>query len=125
MGYWARCGRPGAEGRLNLRPPGRFLVDTGASDVTIPEDAAKYGLKLSQGRTTRVRTAAGVHDVKVVLADYVGLGPLVAKNVEVPVLDTYEPGNNIVSQLRLSFLGRFDMTMDSQAGTLVMRAKKQ
>jgi clan AA aspartic protease (TIGR02281 family) len=112
------------EGRLNLRPPGRFLVDTGASYVTIPaKDAEQYGLDVSQGRAVRVRTAAGIHTAKIVLASFFGVGPLVAQNVEVAILDTYEPGENAAGLLGLSFLNRFDLNMDSKTGTLVIRAK--
>lgn len=105
------------EGKINGRPV-RFLVDTGASMVSMGvSDARRLGLDLSQAIVGRSQTANGVVNVRRVMLDSVQVGSMVVFNIEASVHETDLP----VVLLGMSFLSRMDMTHEGSRLTLRKR----
>ena len=90
---------------------GRFLVDTGASAVSVTRAyAEKAGLPLTETRDVMLHTANGVTTAKPSRAATVALGGAVAKNVFVVVLPEGKGlGPGLDGLLGLSFLANFDI----------------
>lgn len=99
--------------RLNNRVNASFLVDTGATDVLLPQSVAnELGLRPS-GRTKVYSTANGILTQQVVLLDSVSLGGATAKNVVASI----SPSMNI-GLLGLSFFNHFRYAVDPVAGVI-------
>lgn len=103
---------------------GRFVLDTGASYVALKESfATKAGVTVQEDGTVRLSTANGVTTGKLGRADLVQLGKVQATNVALVVqpdrAGTY--GTGIDGLLGMSFLSRFDLTMNAKTVTLRAR----
>lgn len=108
-----RSGHYVAEGTINGRPVS-FLVDTGATDVSLPESAAR-ALGLEFGPRVKVMTAAGPADAWVTRLDEVTVGGISRKNVRATI--TTGEFNGIL--LGMSFLKHY--SLQQQDGRLVIR----
>lgn len=97
-------GHYAVEGSINLKPT-FFLVDTGATDISIPYNFAVHaGVKGCE--KMKVTTASGVSDACRGLADEVVVGQYIFKNVEVVYKksmpeDTFLLGMSILSQFEM------------------------
>lgn len=95
-----------------------FLVDTGASMVTIPSSSAdSLGLEIANGERN-LSTAGGMvkaHEVTIATFEIEGW---VEYNVRAYVLDL--PGRPGVGLLGLNYLGRFRMDLKTDEGTLML-----
>jgi clan AA aspartic protease (TIGR02281 family) len=92
-----------------------FLVDTGASDVSIPQWAAdRLGLD-STGRTREYQTANGVVEEDVIMLRSVDLGGARVEHVPASISRSMEMG-----LLGLSFLNHFTYNLDAAAGVLTL-----
>jgi aspartyl protease family protein len=80
-----RNGHYEAEGQINGQPV-IFLVDTGATDVSLPESAAR-ALGLDFGPRVTVMTAAGPAGAWVTRLDEVTVGGIRRKNVRATITD--------------------------------------
>jgi clan AA aspartic protease (TIGR02281 family) len=99
--------------RLNNRVNARFLVDTGASDVLLPQRVAnELGLRPS-GRTKVYSTANGLVTHDVVSLDSVALGGARARGVMASVSPSMSIG-----LLGLSFFNRFKYSVDPGQGVI-------
>ncbi len=99
--------------RLNNRVNARFLVDTGATDVLLPQRVAdELGLQPS-GRTKLYSTANGTITQEVVLLDSVALGGATAKGVVASISRSMDIG-----LLGLSFFNHFRYAIDPVAGVI-------
>lgn len=97
----------------------RFLVDTGATMVSLPStEAARLGIDYRKGRRGFSRTANGVAVVYAVMLDSVSLGGITLYNVEGLV---HEAAGLDTALLGMSFLSRTDMLRDGANLTLVKR----
>ena len=97
----------------------RFLVDTGATMVSLPStEASRLGIDWRRGRRGFSRTANGVSVVYAVMLDSVTLGGITLHNVEGLVHDA---AGLDTALLGMSFLGRTEMRRDGQNLTLVKR----
>lgn len=109
-----RAGHYIANGRINGQPA-TFLVDTGASDISIPGDQARrWGL--TRGLARRYQTANGMITTYTTRLDRVELGDIVIENVRAhinPHLGTHE------ILLGMSFLR--DLEMIQRGDTLTLR----
>jgi aspartyl protease family protein len=95
-----------------------FLVDTGASMVTIPSSTAdSLGLEVVHGQRT-VSTAGGTVHVREVIIDSIEIDGQVEYDIGAFVLDL--PGRPGVGLLGLNYLGRFRMDLKPEEGTLVL-----
>ncbi len=109
-----RAGHYVANGEINGRPV-TFLVDTGATNVAIPGDAARR-LDLPLLGYAVSRTAAG--DVRVARThlDHVRLGDIRIEDISASIVDRME-GDEIL--LGMSFLKHLELTQ--RDGTLTLR----
>jgi aspartyl protease family protein len=97
-----------AKVRVNGAAPTSFVVDTGASYVTLTRRLAHdVGLDVARASQLLVQTANGRRTASVVSLDSVAIGGLTALRVPAVVVDDLGP--NIDGLLGLSFLARFDI----------------
>ena len=108
-----RNGHYEAEGQINGRSV-TFLVDTGATDVALPESTAR-ALGLDFGPRVQVMTAAGPANAWVTRLNEVTVGGIRRKNVRATITDG--EFNGIL--LGMSFLKYYDL--QQQDGRLVIR----
>jgi len=96
----------------------RFLVDTGATVVSIPgRDAARLGIDYRKGQPGMAQTAAGPTPVWRVKLDTVTIGDVTINQVDGIVM---ENGLDI-ALLGMSFLNRTEMKREGQMMTLTKR----
>jgi aspartyl protease family protein len=108
-----RNGHYEAEGEINGQPV-TFLVDTGATDVALPESVAR-ALGLDFGPRVQVMTAAGPSNAWMTRLDEVAVGGIRRKNVRASI--TSGEFNGIL--LGMSFLKHY--SLQQQDGELVIR----
>lgn len=102
--------------RINNSVTAPFLIDTGASDVLVPEAVAKrLGLDLEGGRTQQYSTANGVVEQKVVMLRTVAVGDAVVEDVPASVSE-----NMSVGLLGLSFFNHFNYNIDAAQGLVTL-----
>lgn len=96
-----------------------FLVDTGASLVTLPQSVARRaGVDFRNAQPVHVSTANGVIPAQRVILNNISLGPIRANLVEAMVVDDR---GLPVALLGMSFLNRADM--HRQGDTLTLRQR--
>ena len=106
------------EGAVN-RVPVRFMVDTGATMVSLPQrDADRLGIDYRSGRRASTRTANGAATVYVVKLDTVRIGDIELHGIEGLV---HEGGGLDQALLGMSFLNRVSMQRDGTTMTLIQR----
>ena len=108
-----RNGHYEAEGQINGQPV-TFLVDTGATDVALPESTAR-ALGLDFGPRVRVMTAAGPVTAWATRLDVVTVGGIRRENVRATI--TSGEFNGIL--LGMSFLKHYSLQQND--GRLVIR----
>jgi aspartyl protease family protein len=97
----------------------RFLVDTGATMVSLPaSEAVRLGIDYRRGQRGVSQTANGAAPVYRVMLDSVTVGDVTVLNVEGLVHDA--PGLD-VALLGMSFLNRMEMRRDGTNLVLVKR----
>jgi aspartyl protease family protein len=97
----------------------RFLIDTGATLVSIPAaEATRLGIDYRKGRRGMSQTANGAVAFWRVNLDSVTLGDVTIRNVEGAV---HESGGLDVALLGMSFLNRTEMKREGTYLTLVKR----
>lgn len=98
----------------------RFIVDTGASVVTIgSSDAKRAGISYLSGERGLMQTANGLAPAYRVKLDTVRLGEIMLNNVDGVVVEGNALGG--VGLLGLSFLNRIEMRRDGDSMTLTRR----
>lgn len=116
-----RVQRAGSSMRVSVRVNGRldvpFLIDTGATDVVLPQWAAdELGLDLSRARTGRYSTANGVVEQKLVRLDRVALQTAEVAGVPATVSPSMNEG-----LLGLSFFNHFKYDIDPVNGIVTLQ----
>jgi len=103
--------------RLNNAVTAPFLLDTGASDVLIPQSVAdRLGLQIGPDtRTKRYSTANGMVEHSVVMLRSVSLGKASVENVPASVSPSMGVG-----LLGLSFFNHFTYNIDAAAGVVTL-----
>ena len=103
--------------RLNNSVTAPFLLDTGASDVLIPQWVAdRLGVQVgADTRTKRYSTANGVVEHPDVMLRSVSLGDAKVENVPASVSPSMEVG-----LLGLSFFNHFTYNIDAAAGVVTL-----
>ena len=95
-----------------------FLVDTGATVVTIPSTTADaLGLEIVPGNRT-LATASGVVTVNEVIIESIEIKGWVEHDIRAIVLDM--PGRPKLGLLGTNYLGRFEMDLKPEEGTLLL-----
>ena len=96
----------------------KFLVDTGASNVSLgASDARRIGIDISKGQQGFVNTANGQASVTLVKLDTVRVGEIVLNNVDALVHQQDMP----FALLGMSFLNRMEMQRNGETMTLKKR----
>jgi aspartyl protease family protein len=111
--------------RVNGRADGRFIVDTGASVVTMSEDFARRAGIGDGERTTAEAMLADGRKVtaSAVLLSSVQTGEARGERIAAVILPG-PPAPGLDGLLGMSFLGRFVMHLDGAAGRLTLREFK-
>jgi clan AA aspartic protease (TIGR02281 family) len=104
---------------------GVFIIDTGASYVSIRTNFAERAKIPRDGNEIKLATANGLAKGKLSKADTVSLGKLVAKDVPVVVqaVDEKSFGPGVDGLLGLSFLSRFEMQV--AGGFIEIRTRRR
>jgi len=106
-------------GMINGAASVRFLVDTGASLVSISaDDARRAGINYLAGQRGMTQTASGVAPVYRVKLDVLKVGDITVYNVDAAV---HTSGQLPIALLGMSFLNRMEMKRDGVALTLTRR----
>ena len=96
-----------------------FLVDTGATFVSIPgKDARRMGIDFTKGPRGITQTANGPAPVYRIKLDSIRLGDIELLNVDAMVMDG---GGLDEALLGMSFLDRVEMRREGQTMTLIRR----
>ncbi|VAW35415.1 hypothetical protein MNBD_DELTA03-1555, partial [hydrothermal vent metagenome] len=107
---------------LNAGMNQKFMVDTGASMVTIPSDTADaLGLKIISdyhGSSQDVATAGGMVSAIRVMIDTLEINGWVEHDIPALVLDI--PGQPGMGLLGLNYLKRFKMNLNNGQGSLLL-----
>jgi aspartyl protease family protein len=99
----------------------QFLVDTGATSVTISaDDARRANVKYSPAERVIMQTANGAVPAYRVRFDTIKLGDITLNNVEGLVLEGNALGGRF-GLLGMSFLNRTDMKREGESLTLIKR----
>ncbi len=99
-----------------------FIVDTGASMVTIPRTAAKsLGLDINAAPVRQLITASQIISAPEVTLDSIQIGQRVERHVKALILDM--PDQDGQGLLGLNYLNRFQMDMNLKSGTLTLTPK--
>jgi clan AA aspartic protease (TIGR02281 family) len=119
--YKIRVEKTGSSMRVNVRLNDRvtapFYIDTGASDISLPEWVAReLGLDLDRARTGFYNTANGTVQSALVTLDSVELGGARVENVPAHVSKTMSVG-----LLGLSFFNHFRYRVDPVSGIVTLR----
>jgi clan AA aspartic protease (TIGR02281 family) len=103
--------------RINDRLDVPFLIDTGATDVVLPQWAAReLGLDLENARTGRYATANGVVEQKLVRLDSVSLQGAAVEDVPATVSPSMREG-----LLGLSYWNHFKYDIDPVNGIVTLK----
>jgi aspartyl protease family protein len=106
-----------AEGQINGGAI-RFVVDTGATAVTIPaSEATRLGIDYKRGQRGTTQTAGGPTPMYLVRLDTIRVGPIELHGVDAVVI---EQGLD-VSLLGNTFLNRMEIRREDQTMTLTRR----
>ena len=98
--------------------PIRFLVDTGASLISLgASDARRLGIDASKGKRGMTQTANGQSEIFLVKLDTVKVGDIVLNNVDAAVMQQDMP----FALLGMSFLNRMEIQQGGQTMTLKKR----
>jgi len=113
-------GRIPVTGMLNNRIQQDFIVDTGASMVTIPMAAARQlGIEINENTPVRdLVTAGGVVSAPRITVDALSVGGWTEYNVTAYVVDM--PNRAGFGLLGLNYLNRFRMDVNNRAGVLTL-----
>jgi aspartyl protease family protein len=108
---------------LNQTVEQKFIVDTGASTVTIPSSTAdRLGLSIDSGNPIRkVVTASGVIDAPEVILPSITVEGWEVANITALVVDI--PSQSDLGLLGLNFLERFRMDLNTDEGILLLEPR--
>ncbi len=110
-----------ADVTINEKVTAKFLVDTGATVVSLSQELATK-LGLPQGKTPVTVSMADGRKVSAqrVILSSVRVGDVLGENIEAVILPD-APGNEIDGLLGMSFLSKFHVRLDSATGKLILR----
>ncbi len=108
---------------LNGRLEHDFVIDTGATMVTIPPGTIEsLGIRIDANNPVReVSTAAGVRMAREVRLNSIELGGWIVRNVAALVVDI--PDKPSLGLLGLNYLDRFRMELNNEKGVLLLRPR--
>jgi clan AA aspartic protease (TIGR02281 family) len=102
---------------------GKFILDTGASYVTLSEKFAKsLGIKVEDSAKILVQTAGGIKTAHLTTIDSCELQGLTSQRLPAVIVDGMP--DDIQGLLGLSFLARYTTKIDRQAGLVEISSSK-
>lgn len=108
---------------LNGRVSQKFIVDTGASLVSIPSKAAKeLNIIASSSIERTISTASGIFKTKEITLDSITINGKRISNVQAVIIDL--PDDNGIGLLGMSFLNRFHVELNNGSGELLLTPKE-
>jgi clan AA aspartic protease (TIGR02281 family) len=109
--------------RLDRNLNQRFIVDTGASLVTVPTTAVRrLGIDITNDLPRRLfYSATGVQNAVEITLPYIELDGWVVENVRALVVDL--PGQPEVGLLGMNYLGNFRMDVNTGEGVLLLEPR--
>ena len=111
--------------RINGETVGAFLLDTGATFISVSHAVAeRLGIRSTENGTVRLVTASGVIEAPLAILDEVDVGGAVARYVPAVIHDLPGMPPNIVGLLGMSFLERFQVNLDITSGSLTLQSGK-
>jgi clan AA aspartic protease (TIGR02281 family) len=101
----------------------RFVIDTGASIVTVPSATAKrLGIDIADDLPRRLfYSATGVQHAVEITLPYIELDGWVIENVKALVVDL--PGQSEVGLLGMNYLNNFRMDVNTSEGVLLLEPR--
>ena len=109
--------------RLNAQEQGTFILDTGATYMSISREmATRLGVDWKHARTIPITTANGQVQVPLVTLKTVEVDGLAAHDVKATVMPMHESAG-FSGLLGLSFIQQFHLTLDPDAGTLTLKSR--
>jgi len=109
---------------LNGSTDQNFIVDTGASVVTISMEAArKLGIDVKEVPVHHLVTASGLTIAPEITLDSIQIGGWTEKNIKAFIMDM--PDQSGAGLLGLNYLHRFRMELNTQAGVLTLTPRQQ
>jgi clan AA aspartic protease (TIGR02281 family) len=111
--------------RINGQALGYFILDTGATYITISRVAADTLHVQGGGGQVHLSTASGVIQAPLVLLDEVDVGGAVTRNVTAVVHDLPNAPPAIVGLLGLSFLERFRVSLDLSSRLMILQSGEE
>ncbi len=108
--------------RINGRDLGIFILDTGASFTSLSAAAAAALGVSGRGESVRLITAGGTIQAPLTLLEEVEVGGVAARHVPAVIHDLPNVPPTITGLLGLSFLERFRVSLDLNAGLLTLEA---
>ncbi len=108
---------------LNGKIKQSFLVDTGASFVTIPTSTIRaLGIRINKNAPIiNVATAGGVKTAREIILQSITLGRCSVNNIKALVLDI--PGQPNLGLLGLNFLHYFHLEINNKKGVLLLKPR--
>jgi clan AA aspartic protease (TIGR02281 family) len=111
--------------RINGEAVGAFLLDTGASFISVSHAVAqRLGIRSTGNGTVRLVTASGVIEAPLAILEEVDVGGAIARYVPAVIHDLPGMPPNIVGLLGMSFLERFQVNLDITSGSLTLQSGK-
>jgi aspartyl protease family protein len=108
--------------QVNGHEPAPFILDTGATWTVLSEDFARaLGIGREEGSSVVVQTAAGPRTARHLAVDEIRIQGVVASRVPIAILAETPEGT--AGLLGLSFLARFRLTVDPDAGTVHLMSR--
>lgn len=108
---------------LNGRVSQKFIVDTGASLVSIPSRTAKaLNITASSSTERTISTASGIFRTKEITLDSITINGKRVSNVQAVIIDL--PDDKGIGLLGMSFLSKFHVELNNGSGELLLTPKE-
>jgi len=110
-------------GRINGEEVGAFLLDTGATFISLSKAVAqRLGVRSAGNGTVHLVTAGGVIEAPLAVLEEVNVGGAIARYVPAVIHDIPGLPSSVAGLLGMSFLERFRVNLDITSGFLILES---
>jgi clan AA aspartic protease (TIGR02281 family) len=111
--------------RINGEAVGSFLLDTGATFISVSNAVAqRLGIRSTGNGTVRLVTASGVIEAPLAILEEVDVGGAISRYVPAVIHDLPGMPSSVVGLLGMSFLERFQVNLDLSSGSITLQSGK-